>query len=158
MLGTCTRGGLQLLPGGGMATAGGPAIWFPRGMNNTRLITGYMSIAALLITVIFPVFTPYEGDFRTSGIVALGAGYGPAWFLSVVLLGYGIWALSKRSKSETPTDQTHPLGNESSARAPESGIGLLPGTCSCTKWERGLGGTGFVGETPYCVRCLRALH
>lgn len=35
--------------------------------------------------------------------------------------------------------------------------GLFDGNCSCTKWERGFGGTAFVDDTEYCQRCKRVL-
>ena len=35
--------------------------------------------------------------------------------------------------------------------------GLFEGVCSCTKWERGIGGTAFVEGIEYCERCNRVL-
>lgn len=35
--------------------------------------------------------------------------------------------------------------------------GLYEGTCSCTRWERGVGGAAFVDGIEYCQRCNRVL-
>lgn len=64
---------------------------------------------------------------------------------------------SELSRSERVLERPTPATEQNQEGPKADSRGLFEGTCSCTKWERGMGGTGIVDGVEFCERCNRVL-
>lgn len=115
------------------------------------LIVTYQVVATILIGLGVGLSAPL-GDEAGFGWVLIGVVVSIAGLVHALMAGHNELALSNR-KILVPAPNPPIL--EADLERDERG--LLPGYCSCTRWERGVGGTSAKENVEYCLRCERVV-
>lgn len=115
------------------------------------LIVSYQVFAAIAVGVGVGLEVA-AGDGKAFGFILIGSLISITGLVHALIAGHNELDLSDRKVS---VREGNPATREPGLERDERR--LLPGRCSCTKWERGLGGTAIKENVEYCLRCERVV-